>query len=199
MSYKYRLIFSGTVLDINVSEIDDERMAELQEIEDTEELFYKLEGSLGGKCEVFGLDEGIIEVYRLPEGPEEEYYEIDELGDIIATIDISDLRDKAEVEVPEPTPNTIIAGTVINQDGILGHMDLTLDEEFDASKLSMTGISAEKFGGEKAYTDFVYKNGDEELGEGIIDDAYIDLTSHVELVWVSKINDKGEEEWLFGS
>lgn len=197
-TYNYTLIFKGRYsLDIRIDAISEEYLTELRNTPD-DDLFNKMYNeNYGDELCVYGISaySGFIEIFNAPKSDTSSY---EDLGKPIITLH-GDATGQIGIEInePSPQPNSLIAGCVTNQDGIMGHIDLQLNAPFDPAKLSVIYTTAKRYEAEGAITGIKYKNGKELIEEYIDGTYYLDTTPKSEIFYCSRFDEDLEEIPLF--
>jgi hypothetical protein len=198
MKYHYTLIFRGRYsVNVRIDTISEEYLRDLRSTPE-DELFYKMyDENYGDELSILGISPlaGCIEVFNDP-GRVNHTYE--QLGKPIITLqgDASGTMSMS-IDEPAPRPNSIVAGCVSNQDGIMGHVILNLDEPFDVEKLSVIYTSAEKFNTDSAINGILYQNGKQLIKEYIDESYYLDTVPKVEFFFCSHFDENLKETPLF--
>jgi hypothetical protein len=196
--HNYTLIFKGRYsLDIRIDSISEDYLDELRNTPD-DELFNKMYNeNYGDELCVYGINaySGYIEVFNGLKSNSPSY---EDLGKPIITLH-GDAAGKMGLDFiePSPQPNSLIAGCVTNQDGIMGHIDLQLNAPFDVKKLSVIYTSASNYEAEGAITGIRYKNGEEQIEEYIDGTYYLDTTPKSEIFYCSRFDENLEEIPLY--
>jgi hypothetical protein len=196
--FNYTLIFGGrSSIEARIDTISEEYLEVLRETPE-DELFEKaLNDNYGDEARIYGINAqtGYIEVFNRPKGKLVEY---EKLGKPLITLrgDRSGSMTLEMIE-PSPQPDSLIVGCVINQDGIMGHIDLELDSSFNPVNLTVVYMSGEAFVTDSAITGIKYRNGKNLIEASIDETCHTNLIIKDEIFYCSRFDHDLNEVPLF--
>lgn len=196
--FNYTLIFGGRYsIEARIDSISEEYLNELKRTPE-DELFEKvLYDNSGDEARIYGINAqtGYIEVFNRPKGKLVKY---EKLGKPLMTIqgDSSGTIDLEMIE-PSPQPDSLIVGCVVNQDGIMGHIDLELDSPFNPLNLIVVYMSGEAFVTDSAITGIKYRNRKNLIEASIDETCYSNSVVKQEIFYCSRFDHDLSEIPLF--
>lgn len=194
---RYHLIFGGHgCIDARIDLTNQEKIDDLREEEDEDELLYRVQDSIvGDEAHIYGVSNysGYIKVYELSEGQTN----INDDQQPIITIDTDEFP-RVETTNFKPPADQFIIGFVTNQDGKIGHIELETESAFDVSNLTLKYTDGDMIADESAITGIKYKSNDNEVDlDHINTELYLEAYPKVELCFISRFDKDLNKEVIY--